>query len=395
MSFHDEEGHGSIHISINWTYANAAARTGATGLTALDVEKFARQLDDNSVWMLVDDSPVTWVQLTSGGAPAAHKASHENGGSDEISVAGLSGVLADAQTPAAHNQAASTISDFDTEVSNNTDVAANTSARHARSHAITGTSDHSSSATSGRMLKADANGLPVDATNTDSAVAAAVTASHARSHAVTDTSDHTSGNWKTFYSNGSGQVVELANGDANKVLTSGGASAAPSWATPAATASLVNIFFTPRSNMPPSSTYATLGNTYGRYELAFDDGTDEAAIFSGFLYGYNGGGLTVTLIWRSTATSGNVVWSAEIERNLVGTDVASSDSFAAAQTVTDAAQGVAQTFNAATITFTNGAQMDSLATRESFRIRIKRVGSSGSDTMSGDAFLYVVHIRET
>lgn len=39
----------------------------------------------------------------------AHKASHENGGADEISVAGLSGVLADPQTPAAHNQAASTI----------------------------------------------------------------------------------------------------------------------------------------------------------------------------------------------------------------------------------------------------------------------------------------------
>jgi hypothetical protein len=35
-------------------------------------------------------------------APLDHSASHENGGSDEISVAGLSGTLADAQTPAAH-----------------------------------------------------------------------------------------------------------------------------------------------------------------------------------------------------------------------------------------------------------------------------------------------------
>ncbi len=34
------------------------------------------------------------------GAP--HKTTHENGGNDEISVAGLSGALADAQTPAAH-----------------------------------------------------------------------------------------------------------------------------------------------------------------------------------------------------------------------------------------------------------------------------------------------------
>jgi hypothetical protein len=33
----------------------------------------------------------------------AHKTTHQNGGADEISVAGLSGLLADAQTPAAHS----------------------------------------------------------------------------------------------------------------------------------------------------------------------------------------------------------------------------------------------------------------------------------------------------
>jgi|GEM_PF-2656428 len=61
---------------------------------------------------------------------------------------------------------------------------------HTRLHSITDALDHSSTATSGQMLKADANGLPVDATNTDVAVAAAVTASHARSHAISSTSDH-------------------------------------------------------------------------------------------------------------------------------------------------------------------------------------------------------------
>ena len=35
-------------------------------------------------------------------SPQAHKASHQDGGSDEISVAGLSGLLADGQTPLAH-----------------------------------------------------------------------------------------------------------------------------------------------------------------------------------------------------------------------------------------------------------------------------------------------------
>lgn len=35
-------------------------------------------------------------------APSAHKTSHEDGGADEISVAGLSGLLADGQTPLSH-----------------------------------------------------------------------------------------------------------------------------------------------------------------------------------------------------------------------------------------------------------------------------------------------------
>lgn len=45
-----------------------------------------------------------WKSTTSGGggAPSAHAASHESGGSDEISVASLTGILADLQPPEAH-----------------------------------------------------------------------------------------------------------------------------------------------------------------------------------------------------------------------------------------------------------------------------------------------------
>lgn len=42
------------------------------------------------------------IRTKAAGAPAAHKTSHENGGTDEISVAGLSGTLADPQTPTSH-----------------------------------------------------------------------------------------------------------------------------------------------------------------------------------------------------------------------------------------------------------------------------------------------------
>ncbi len=40
--------------------------------------------------------------LADGQTPLSHASTHENGGGDEISVAGLSGLLADAQTPTAH-----------------------------------------------------------------------------------------------------------------------------------------------------------------------------------------------------------------------------------------------------------------------------------------------------
>jgi hypothetical protein len=47
-------------------------------------------------------------------------------------------------------------------------------ASHARQHSITSTPDHTSTATNGKILQANANGLPVDATNTDAEVAYAV-----------------------------------------------------------------------------------------------------------------------------------------------------------------------------------------------------------------------------
>lgn len=46
------------------------------------------------------------VRLSDARTPTGHAASHEIGGGDEISVAGLSGLLADAQAPLAHAHAA-------------------------------------------------------------------------------------------------------------------------------------------------------------------------------------------------------------------------------------------------------------------------------------------------
>lgn len=57
-----------IHVIENWTYANAAARTGATGFVSGDIGKVAYQQDDGSYWRLTATTP-TWAQV--GGLPVS------------------------------------------------------------------------------------------------------------------------------------------------------------------------------------------------------------------------------------------------------------------------------------------------------------------------------------
>lgn len=72
MTLHKDIVLAQRHAAHTWEYADAAARTGATGFVAGDVGKIARQLDTNALWILTDDSPVTWVAVASGGSPGAH-----------------------------------------------------------------------------------------------------------------------------------------------------------------------------------------------------------------------------------------------------------------------------------------------------------------------------------
>ena len=68
------------------------APTTGTDWVDPDPADVAAALDDVAGRLTVEEAA----------APLAHAASHQNGGADELSVAGLSGALADPQTPAAH-----------------------------------------------------------------------------------------------------------------------------------------------------------------------------------------------------------------------------------------------------------------------------------------------------
>ena len=62
MPEHRDITTGDMHDLFNWRPAYATAR-GALSVAAGDVGKLAWQLSDNTLWVLLDDSPLTWLQV--------------------------------------------------------------------------------------------------------------------------------------------------------------------------------------------------------------------------------------------------------------------------------------------------------------------------------------------
>lgn len=156
------------------------------------------------------------------------------------------------------------------------------------------------------------------------------------------------------------------------------------------------VSFSPQANQPPSSAYATPDTRNGILVLDFDAATDESAVFVGVLpRHYAGGGLTVTgHVMHSSATSGTSRWQGQIERMNTDED---ADSFATAQSAACTASGTSGIISTFALTFSAGANMDSLAAGEPFRLKITRDadGTSGTDDATGDAELTAIEVRET
>jgi hypothetical protein len=156
-----------------------------------------------------------------------------------------------------------------------------------------------------------------------------------------------------------------------------------------------HLEWSPIDNEPPSTNYATLDLRNGRPVLDFDTTTQEAAIFTGVLPSdYAGGGVTVTL-WcaLTSATSGTVGWDVAFERTQASTDDIDSDSFATAQTVTAVTvPGTSGQVLKMSVNISDGANMDSLAAGDLFRIRVRR--DVVNDTATGDAELLRVAMVE-
>ncbi len=157
---------------------------------------------------------------------------------------------------------------------------------------------------------------------------------------------------------------------------------------------LIEKFF-PASRDLVSTNMATPDTRNLHNVLDFDDTVDKSAVFTGFMPAdYGSGGLTLKIGFSHAATTGNVQWQAAIER--IGTaQSVDSDSFAAANTVDDVAVGGTAGYVAvATITFTDGADMDSLAASELFRLKLTKVDATTS-AAAGDTEFHFCVVTET
>lgn len=153
----------------------------------------------------------------------------------------------------------------------------------------------------------------------------------------------------------------------------------------------------PYHNEPPASNYATPDLRNNHPVLDFDGSTDEEAVFSDILpRNYAGGGLTVYLhVAFTSATTGNSYWQAAFERT-TGQDM-DSDSFASFKGAAGTPNASSGICTVVSIAFTDGAEIDSLAAGEVFRLKIRRDadGTGGTDDITTDAELKMIEIKET
>jgi hypothetical protein len=149
----------------------------------------------------------------------------------------------------------------------------------------------------------------------------------------------------------------------------------------------------PTAATPPATLYATLDVRNGHVVLDFDASAEESAIFGGvFPRNYGGGNFEVDLIWAATiATSGNVKWNVAAE-NTTDADL-DADGFGAAATAASPTAAASGALTKTTMSFST-ASVGSPAADEAFRLKVTRDADDAADTLTGDAELWAVHLRE-
>jgi len=145
----------------------------------------------------------------------------------------------------------------------------------------------------------------------------------------------------------------------------------------------------------PSSNPAVADSRNSHPILAFDDTIAENIIFNDAMpRHYREGDILIDIDWiAETATTGGVTWGVEIERNAPGGNDIDSDSFATQQTGNSTTNATSGIVTRTTITLTQ-AEADDIEARDSYRMRLQRVVGDGGDTMTDDAQILNVAVRQ-
>ncbi len=154
------------------------------------------------------------------------------------------------------------------------------------------------------------------------------------------------------------------------------------------------------SDAPPATDAATLDTRNQHWVLEYDDTTLEGAIFPFVMPDhYAAGGIDVTYVWLSDTVAGGtegVVWGGTFERHEDDVDDLDADQYG---TEVDTAETDPASLSGepkyVTKAHVQGAETADIVKNESGRFRVQRKVADANDTMSGDAQLLRVILRET
>ncbi len=165
------------------------------------------------------------------------------------------------------------------------------------------------------------------------------------------------------------------------------------------------LWFTPMSACGPASTAAQqdiISGTSTPAEaipvMAFDTSTVEYADFRGKMpQHYAGGGITVVVCSSAGTATGGVVFEIafrSFEDDTVDLDTTAKTYDYNTLVISTLASAIGEvTYD--NLTFTDGADMDSVGAGDEFLMRVRRATGNASDTASTDAYIHGIEIRET
>lgn len=143
----------------------------------------------------------------------------------------------------------------------------------------------------------------------------------------------------------------------------------------------------------PTAGFATFDLRNDHPILAFADAVTSAALFEGVMpEQWDGTTLEIQFFWTGTVTTGNVRWECAMERDDTATDI-DADSFGTVVLVTTTTGTTAGQVRSTVCSMSTGAIRDNVLAGEAFRIRLRRIGADGADTMAGTAQLVVLQVR--